>query len=79
MKVVSTFHQPSSVTSSVKCSLIPGAELGHLVVAKASRIEVSAITPEGLSHECSLEIWGRVLSLKAVPAKVCRHTCSCLV
>ncbi|KAI0084181.1 CPSF A subunit region-domain-containing protein [Irpex rosettiformis] len=69
MKIVSTFVQPSSVTSSVKCSLTPEAELGHLVVAKASCIEVSSITAEGLNHECSLEIWGRVLSVKAVPAK----------
>lgn len=70
MKVVTTFHQPSSVTASLKCCLSADADLGHLVVAKSNRIEVSAITTEGLKYECSLEIWGRVLSMKAVPAKV---------
>lgn len=70
MKVVTTFHQPSSVTSSLKCCLSAQNELGHLVVAKSNRIEVSAITAEGLGDECSLEMWGRVLSMKAVPAKV---------
>ncbi|KAI0337556.1 hypothetical protein BDW22DRAFT_1363933 [Trametopsis cervina] len=69
MKVVSTFHQPSSVTSSLKCSLTSDSELGHLVVAKANRIEVSSITPEGLDPACSLEIWGRVLSIKAIPGE----------
>ncbi|KAI0695725.1 CPSF A subunit region-domain-containing protein [Cytidiella melzeri] len=69
MKIVLTFHQPSSVTSSVKCSLTSEAELGHLVVAKANRIEVSSITAEGLRHESTLEVWGRVISMKAVPTE----------
>lgn len=70
MKVVATFHPPSSVTSSLRCTLSTQSELGHLVIAKANRVEVSSITAEGLKHECSLEVWGRILSIKAVPAKV---------
>ena len=70
MKVVNTFHQPSSVAGSLKCLLSPGSGLGHLVVAKSSRIEVSSIQQEGLKHECTLEIWGRVVSMRAVAARV---------
>lgn len=70
MKVVNTFHQPSSVTGSLKCLLSSGSELGHLVVARTSRIEVSSIQQEGLKHECSLEIWGRVIAMRAVAARV---------
>ncbi|GJE83978.1 DNA damage-binding protein 1 [Phanerochaete sordida] len=68
MKVVTTLHQPSAVVSSVKCRLASNYELGHLVVAKTNRVEVSSIHPEGLKRECGLDIWGRVLSIRAVPA-----------
>lgn len=71
MKIISTFHQPSSVVASLKCSLAADPiELGHLVVAKTSRVEVSSIQPEGLRHECSLEIWGRVVAMRAVASHV---------
>lgn len=71
MKIVNTFHQPSTVIASLKCALSSDSQLAHLVVAKVSRIEVSSIQPEGLKHECSLEIWGRVISMRAVAAEVC--------
>ena len=70
MKVVTTLHQPSAVLSSLKCNLSTKSELGHLVVAKTNRIEVSSLQVEGLRPECSLEIWGRVLSIRSVPAEV---------
>ncbi|TFK48656.1 hypothetical protein OE88DRAFT_1663726 [Heliocybe sulcata] len=65
MRVVATFHAPSSVVASVKCKLSPEAE--HLVVAKPDRIEVHSLNEDGLRHECTLEIWGRVLSVKELP------------
>ncbi|KIP10587.1 hypothetical protein PHLGIDRAFT_125454 [Phlebiopsis gigantea 11061_1 CR5-6] len=69
MKVITTLHPPSAVISSVKCTLSAKSELGHLVVAKPNRIEVSSLQPEGLKAECSLEIWGRIMSIRAVPAE----------
>ena len=77
MKVVNTFHQPSSVVSSSKCNLSPNCELGHLVVARTNRIEVSSIHAEGLRHECSLDIWGRVISVRAVAGYVSRGCLCC--
>ncbi|OSX59780.1 hypothetical protein POSPLADRAFT_1048255 [Postia placenta MAD-698-R-SB12] len=65
MRVVTTFHPPSSVVRSLKCSLAEEQE--HLVVAKANRLEVFSLRPEGLRRECSLEIWGRIVSLAAIP------------
>lgn len=66
MKVVTTFHHPSSVLSSVKCQL-SSRDLEHLVIAKIDRIDVYSLQPHGLQHECGLEIWGKVVSVKAVP------------
>lgn len=71
MKVVTTLHQPSAVLSSLTCNLSSNSELGHLVAAKSNRIEVSSLRSEGLEPECSLEIWGRVLCVRAVPSEVC--------
>lgn len=70
MKVVTTLHRSSAVLHSLKCNLSAQAELGHLVIAKINRIEVSSIQAEGLKPECSLEIWGRVVSIRAVPSEV---------
>lgn len=70
MKAVTTFHKPSSVSSSVKCTLIPGSDLEFLVVAKLDRLEVFSLQPEGLKLECDLEIWGRLLAVKAVAVEV---------
>lgn len=70
MKIVTTFHQPSSVISSLKCQL-SSRGLEHLVVAKFHRIDVYALQPDGLEHKCGLEIWGKVLSIKGVPIAVC--------
>ncbi|EPQ54734.1 hypothetical protein GLOTRDRAFT_116530 [Gloeophyllum trabeum ATCC 11539] len=65
MRVVTTFHSPSSVVASVKCRLSPDGE--HLVVAKPDRVEVHALGEDALKYECSLEIWGRVVSVKELP------------
>ncbi|TFY70381.1 hypothetical protein EVG20_g2619 [Dentipellis fragilis] len=67
MKVVSTFHQPSSVAASVRCRLTGDKTLVHLVVAKTNRLEVYSARPEGLHRECTADVWGRVASLKVLP------------
>jgi DNA damage-binding protein 1 len=69
MKIVTTFHQPSSILSSIKCQL-SSRELEHLVIAKINRIDVYSLQPHGLQHECGTEIWGKVASVKAVPILV---------
>lgn len=69
MKIVTTFHQPSAVLSSVKCQL-SSRNLEHLVVAKLNRIDVYSLQPHGLQHECDLEIWGKILVVRAVPISV---------
>ncbi|TRM61119.1 mono-functional DNA-alkylating methyl methanesulfonate N-term-domain-containing protein [Schizophyllum amplum] len=65
MKVVTTFHAPSSVISSVKCKLVPG-DVEHLIVAKMTRLEVFSIQEDGLRAECDLDVWGSICSVKAV-------------
>lgn len=74
MKAVATFHKPSSVSSSAKCRLLPGSDLEFLVVVKLDRLEVFSLQPQGLKLECELEIWGRLLSVMAIPAQVRRLT-----
>jgi len=69
MKVVSTFHPSSSVISSVKCRLTT-KDLEHLVVAKLNRLDVYSVRPHGLQHECGLDIWGKICSVKALPLSV---------
>jgi len=69
MKVVSTFHPSSSVLSSVKCRLST-RDLEHLVVAKLNRIDVYSLRAHGLQHECGLEVWGKICSLKALKVSV---------
>ncbi|KAF4605198.1 hypothetical protein EYR40_003981 [Pleurotus pulmonarius] len=68
MKLVTTFHQSSSVVCSVKCRLA-SRDLEHLVVGKADRLEVYSIGPQGLNLECTLQVWGRVLALRALPTQ----------
>jgi len=76
MKIVATFHQPSSVLASVKCRLsISNVE--HLVVAKLNRIEVFSLQPTGVKFECSLEIFGKVTAVKAIPIPVRSLYVSC--
>jgi len=41
------------------------------VIAKINRIDVYSLLPHGLQHRCGLEIWGKVISIKAVPIHVC--------
>ncbi|KAJ7505532.1 CPSF A subunit region-domain-containing protein [Mycena galericulata] len=66
MKIVSTFHQPSSVLCSLKCHLT-SAGIEHLVVAKLNGLEVYSVQSEGLKHECNWDVWGNILSVKSVP------------
>jgi DNA damage-binding protein 1 len=66
MKLVATFHNPSSVVDSLKCRLTEQSD-ESLVVAKADRVDVFALKPEGLQHKCSLGIWGRITLMRAVP------------
>ncbi|KAF8208666.1 mono-functional DNA-alkylating methyl methanesulfonate N-term-domain-containing protein [Mycena galopus ATCC 62051] len=66
MKIVSTFHQPSSILCSVKCNLT-STSLEHLVVAKLDGLDIYSVQPEGLKHECRWNVWGNILSVKSVP------------
>lgn len=69
MRIVSTFHPSSSVTSSLRCCLVANSATEHLVVAKPGKIEVFVITDDGLKPDCEVEIWGVIVSIKAIPAK----------
>ncbi|CAA7261433.1 unnamed protein product [Cyclocybe aegerita] len=66
MKIVSTFHPSSSVLSSAKCRLSE-RNLEHLVVAKLNRLDVYSLRPHGLQHECGVDVWGKICSVKALP------------
>jgi DNA damage-binding protein 1 len=79
MKVVTTFHPPSAVVSSLKCKLSADLDIEHLVVAKLDRLDVFSCRPDGLRHECGLEMWGRILSVKAIPVKVCSFIGFCSI
>ncbi len=68
MRVVSTFHPSSSVSRSLKCRLTLDAE--YLVVAKTDKLEVHSLHPDGMKRECVVDMWGRVVGLQAIPAKV---------
>jgi hypothetical protein len=74
MKIISTFHPSSSVFSSIKCRLST-RDLEHLVIAKLSRIDVYSVLPQGLQHECGLDIWGKLCSIKALPISVSKRPC----
>ncbi|KAG6333787.1 hypothetical protein ID866_5298 [Astraeus odoratus] len=69
MKVVATYHPPSSVVDSVKCTLADNDGSEFLIVAKLNRVDFYSIRPDGLHHENGLEIWGRVRAVRSVPAK----------
>jgi len=75
MKVVTTFSPSSSVLSSIKCRLVANSELEFLAVGKLDRLDVYSLQPEGLKLECGLQIWGRILALKAVLVDVGQETC----
>ena len=70
MKLVSTFHPPSSVLDSLKCTLADEHGSEFLVVAKLNRVDIYSLQPEGLRHEQGIEIWGRIRTVKAVPIVV---------
>ena len=70
MRVVSTFHPPSSVTDAIKCRLTEDSSLIHLAVTKPNRLDIYSVQPSGLQHECGTEIWGRIVTVRAIPARV---------
>lgn len=70
MRVVGTFHPSSSISRSLKCALTLDSGLEFLVVAKTDKLEVFSLQPEGLKRECGLDVWGRIVGLQDVPAKV---------
>ena len=74
MRIVSTFHPPSSVTDAIKCRLTSDHSLIHLVVAKSNRLDIYSVQPSGLSHECGADIWGRIVVVKAIPTTVTAST-----
>ncbi|KIK96855.1 hypothetical protein PAXRUDRAFT_10541 [Paxillus rubicundulus Ve08.2h10] len=67
MKVVATFHPPSSVVDSLKCTLADEFGSEFLVVAKLNKVDIYSIQPGGLHHEQGIEIWGRIRAVKSVP------------
>lgn len=69
MKIVTTFHHPSSIVGAVKCRLST-TNTEHLVVAKLNRVDVYSLRPSGSHLECGIDIWGKVTSLKALPIPV---------
>ncbi|KAI0766387.1 CPSF A subunit region-domain-containing protein [Trametes elegans] len=73
MRVVGTFHPSSSVSRSLKCRLTDTA-LEHLVIAKTDKLEVYSLQPDGLKRECSVDMWSRIVSVQAVPAKEESHS-----
>ena len=73
MRVVGTFHPSSSVSRSLKCTLTPDPSLEFLVVAKTDKLEAFSLQPEGLKRECVLNMWGRIVGVQDVPAKVRRN------
>ncbi|KAI0304406.1 CPSF A subunit region-domain-containing protein [Multifurca ochricompacta] len=69
MRIVSTFHQPSSVTDAIKCHLTSDTFLIHLVVAKSNRLDIYSVQQNGLRYECGTEIWGRIVVVRAIPTQ----------
>ena len=47
--------------------------LEHLVIAKSNKLDVYSVQPEGLKLECSVDVWGRIAAVKALPTSV-RYT-----
>ncbi|KAI0051144.1 hypothetical protein FA95DRAFT_1535299 [Auriscalpium vulgare] len=66
MKIVNTYHPPSSVVASVKCHLTSRSDL-HLVVAKTNALDVYSAQPHGLKLECTTEFRGRASAIKVLP------------
>jgi DNA damage-binding protein 1 len=64
MKVVSTFHAPSSVVSSLR---LQTPDSLCLVLARPDVIEVYKVTPDGLQLLQKQDVWGRILSVKPIP------------
>lgn len=69
MKVVTTYHQPSSVLDSIKCTLSEDNS-EFLVVAKLDRVDFYSIRPDGLRHENGIGIWGRVRAVRSIQRRV---------
>lgn len=66
MKVVSTYHSPTSVAFSVRCFLTADSELEFLVVARTSALDLYAVLPDELQLQSSFDVWGRITSLKVL-------------
>lgn len=71
MKVVTTFHAPSSVVGSVKCRL-GSRDTEHLAIAKQSRLDIYSLQPNGLQHECGIDLLGQIKCVRAIPIHVSR-------
>ncbi|KAI0283998.1 hypothetical protein BGY98DRAFT_949918 [Russula aff. rugulosa BPL654] len=56
MRVVSTFHPPSSVIDAINCRLTADSSVIHLAVTKPNRVDIYSVQPSGLRHECGTEI-----------------------
>ena len=65
MKVISTFHHPSAVSCSAKCKFSPD-DREYLVVGKTNRLELYSLQPKGLHLESTLDVWGHVVTIRAV-------------
>ena len=70
MKLVATFHGPTSVSHSIKCTLEDDEDVEFLVIAKTSILEVFAILPDSLRLQCTLDVWSRISSLNAIRSEV---------
>ena len=70
MRVVGTFHPSSSVSRSLKCCLTTDTSVEYLVIAKTDKLEIHSLCPEGLKQQCTVDMWGRVVGLQAIPGEV---------
>ena len=66
-------QQPTVITQSLTCNLTSGSTT-NLVLARCSRLDVMAVTPQGLQLLKELPIHGRVASLAAyLPPRSSQH------
>jgi DNA damage-binding protein 1 len=62
---VVTAQKPTAVTHSLTANLT-GPEDNNLIIAKCSRIEVHLMTPDGLTLQFDLNVYGRISVMKAL-------------
>ena len=72
MRLLSTYHPPSSVIASVHCHLTghTGDEISHLAIARPTRVDVHATTKAGLEWRAGIDIWGVVVDVRAARPRV---------